>query len=71
MSSEIEKEKLEKLYSVYNYAFDKFLKFANKKDNNFQTLKEINTLLKNPSQNFVNYDQIKKYSLILVERKKY
>ena len=67
MSSEIEKEKLEKLYSVYNYAFDKFLKFANKKDNNFQTLKEINTLLKNPSQNFVNYDQIKKYSLILVE----
>ena len=67
MSSEIEKEKFEKLYSIYNYAFDKFLKFANKKDNNLQILKEINILLKNPSQNFINYNQIKKYSLILVE----
>ena len=62
-----EQEKLEKLYSIYTYSFDKFIKFSNKKDNNLQTIKEINTLLKTPSQNFSNYNQIKKYSLILVE----
>ena len=62
-----EQEKLEKLYSIYTYSFDKFIKFSNKKDNNLQTIKEINTLLKTPSQNFSNFNQIKKYSLILVE----
>ena len=62
-----ETEKLEKLYSIYVYAFDKFNKYSNKKDNNMQLIKEINTSLKTSPQSFTNPNNIKKYSLLLVE----
>ena len=60
-------EKLEKLYTIYSFAFDKFNKNANKKDNNIQIIKEINTSLKSSSQTFNNPNNIRKYSLLLVE----
>ena len=62
-----EKEKLEKLFTIYAYAYDKFNKYANKKDNNLQIFKELNASLKNSSQNFSNPSNIYKYSLLLVE----
>ena len=60
-------EKLENLYNIYSFAFDKFNKFSNKKDNNMQLIKEINASLKSSPQNFNNPNNIRKYSLLLVE----
>ena len=62
-----ESESLEKLYTIYAYAFDRFNKYAIKKDNNTQLIKEMNISLKNGSQNFSNPENITKYSLLLVE----
>ena len=33
-----ESEKLEKLYNIYVFAYDKFCKYSNKKENNFQLI---------------------------------
>ena len=60
-----ESEKIEKLYTIYVYAFDKFNKHAIKKDNNMQLIKEMNASLKNSALNFTS--NIRKYSLLLVE----
>ena len=60
-----ESEKIEKLYTLYAYAFDKFNKYTIKKDNNMQLIKEMNASLKNGSLNFTS--NIRKYSLLLVE----
>ena len=62
-----ENEKIEKLYTLYTFAYDKFNKFSNKKDNNMQLIKEMNASLKANSQIFNNPAQIRKYSLLLVE----
>ena len=62
-----ENEKIEKLYNLYIFAYDKFNKFASKKDNNMQLIKEMNSSLKTNPQNFNNPTQIRKYSLLLVE----
>ena len=62
-----ENEKIEKLYTLYTFAYDKFNKFSNKKDNNMQLIKEMNASLKSNSQIFTNPSQIWKYSLLLVE----
>ena len=62
-----ENEKIEKLYTLYTFAYDKFSKYINKKDNNMQLIKEMNASLKANSQNFNNPAQIRKYSLLLVE----
>ena len=64
-----ETEKMEKLYNLYTYAYDKFNKYIVKKDNNMQLIKEMNASLKNSPQNFKNSnpENITKYSLLLVE----
>ena len=62
-----ESEKLEKLYNIYVFAFDKFSKYSNKKENNIQLIKEMNTSLKSSAQNFSNPNNIRKYSFLLVE----
>jgi hypothetical protein len=62
-----ENEKMEKLYTLYTFAYDKFSKYTNKKDNNMQLIKEMNASLKANSQIFNNPAQIRKYSLLLVE----
>ena len=62
-----ETEKMEKLYNLYTYAYDKFNKYIVKKDNNMQLIKEMNASLKNSPQNFKNPSNISKYSLLLVE----
>ena len=41
-----ENEKIEKLYNLYIFAYDKFNKFSSKKDNNMQLIKEMNSSLK-------------------------
>jgi brefeldin A-inhibited guanine nucleotide-exchange protein len=60
-------QKFEKLYTIYSFAFDKFNKYSSKKDNNMQLIKEINSSLKNSPKNFNDPNNIKKYSLLLVE----
>ena len=45
-----ENEKIEKLYNLYIFAYDKFNKFASKKDNNMQLIKEMNSSLKTNPQ---------------------
>ena len=65
--TEKEEEKIEKLYRIYSYAFDKFNKYLNKKDANAQIIKEINTSLKQSSQYLNNPSNIAKISLLLVE----
>lgn len=62
-----ENEKLEKLYNIYLYVYDKFIKYPSKKDNNMQLIKEMNASLKSNPQNFTNPTQIRKYSLLMVE----
>ena len=62
-----EKEKFEKIYSIYAYAFDKFNKYTSKKENNMQIIKEINQSLKSSSQSLNNPSNFRKYSLLLVE----
>ena len=60
-------QKFEKLYTIYSFAFDKFNKYSSKKDGNMQLIKEINSSLKNSPKNFNDPNNIKKYSLLLVE----
>ena len=62
-----ESEKIEKLYTLYTFAYDKFNKYPSKKDNNMQLIKEMNETLKSNSQTLNNPAQIRKYSLLLVE----
>ena len=46
-----ENEKLEKLYNIYLYVYDKFIKYPSKKDNNMQLIKEMNASLKSDPPN--------------------
>ena len=60
-------EKFQRIYTLYSFAYEKFSKYINKKENNMQLIKEMNASLKSSYKILENPEQFAKYSLLLVE----